>query len=109
LKLPEQAIIAPEKITSYFLKWQAENDKSKFLERAGYTLDNWQQLDHDIRNKILPKEAKLVRKTNYGDLFEIHGTLVGPNGVSLKIVTIWMMEYKSRQTKLITLFPDKEG
>jgi hypothetical protein len=109
LRLPDRTIIAPEKLTHYFLKWQVENDKSKFLEHAGYTLENWQQLEHDIRSQILPVEAKLVRKTRYGDMLKIHGTLVGPNGVSLKIVTIWMMEYKSQQTKLITLFLDKEA
>ena len=37
-----------------------------------------------------------------------HG-LLGPNGVSLRVITIWMAEYASRQTKFITLFPDKEG
>jgi len=109
LKLPNETIIAPEKLTHYFLKWQVENDKSKFLAQAGYLLENWQQLERDIRSQVLPIEANLIRKTPYGDMFKIHSTLAGPNGVSLKIITIWMTEYKSQQTKLITLFPNKEA
>ena len=63
----------------------------------------------DIRAQILPIGADLVRKTAYGDLFRIRGKLKGTNGVSLSVVTIWMKEYGSLQTKLFTLFPDKEG
>jgi len=109
LKLSDQTIIAPEKITQYLLKWQPDNDKSKFLNHAGYIIENWQQLVHDIRSQVLPLEAKLVRKTHYGDMYEIRTSLVGPNGVSLKIVTVWMIECKSKQTKFITLFPDREA
>jgi|GEM_PF-5612251 len=36
------------------------------------------------------------------------GLLTGPNGVVLKVVTIWMREYDSGQTKFITLMLDKE-
>jgi len=108
LKLPNNSIISREKLTNYLLKWQADNDKSRFLGRAGYSLDNWQRLLENIRNQVLPIEAELVRKTAYGDLFEIRGKLVGPNNVSLSVVTIWIKENRSQQTKFITLFPDKE-
>ncbi len=109
MKLPDDSIISSEKITEYLLKWQPDNDKSKFLARAGYLSDNWQRLLQDIRVQILTMEAELMRKTVYGDLFRIRGILLGPNGVSLRVITVWMEEYASRQTKFITLFPDKEG
>ena len=109
MKLPDKSIISQEKITDYLLKWQPDNDKSRFLAQAGYSLDNWQRLLGDIRNQVLPIEAELVRKTAYGDLFEIRGKLVGPNNVSLSVVTIWIKENRSQQTKFITLFPDREG
>jgi len=72
-------------------------------------LENWQRLLEDIRGQILLNEAEPMRKTAYGDLFKIRSKLLGPNGVSLRVVTIWMTEDVSRQTKFITLFPDKEG
>jgi hypothetical protein len=109
LKLPDDSIISPEKITEYLLKLQPDNDKSQFLARAGYSLENWQRLLEDIRSQILPNEAELMRKTTYGDLFRIRSKLLGPNGILLRVVTIWMTEDVSRETKFITLFPDKEG
>ena len=108
MKLPDDSIITREKITEYLLKWQPDNDKSQFLARAGYSSANWQRLLEDIRTQILPTEAELMRKTAYGDLFRIRGKLLGPNGVSLRVITVWMAEYASQQTKFITLFPDKE-
>lgn len=109
MKLPAESIISPEKITEYLLKWQPDNDKSKFLGQAGYSSENWQRLLDDIRAQILPMDAELMRKTPYGDLFRIRSKLLGPNGVSLRVITVWMAEYASRQTKFVTLFPDKEG
>jgi len=109
VKLPGDSIISPEKITEYLLKRQPDNDKSQFLAQAGYSSDNWQRLLEDIRAQILPIEAELIRKTAYGDLFRIRGQLLGPNSVSLGLITVWMAEHASRQTKFITLFPDKEG
>lgn len=45
----------------------------------------------------------------YGELWKIRGTLKGPNGISISVVTIWMKEKYTGLTKFITLFPDKEG
>lgn len=109
MKLSENATIAREKITDYLLKWQPDNDKSEFLGLAGYTPNNWQRLLHDIHTQILSADAEPVRKTAYGDLFRIRGKLMGPNGVTLRVVTIWIEEYGSGNTKFITLFPDKEA
>ena len=108
MKLSVEATIAPEKITNYLLQWRPENDKSGFLARTGYDSENWEQLANDLRRQILPREARLTERTRYGDVYEIRGILTGPLGVPLRVVTIWMIEHESQQTKFITLFPDKE-
>ncbi|WP_242042393.1 hypothetical protein [Leptolyngbya sp. FACHB-541] len=41
--LPLGAAIAEEKLTKYLLVPLPKDDKSKFLQQAGYTLENWQQ------------------------------------------------------------------
>ena len=108
MKLHNQTVIAREKITKYLLQYRLVNDKSKFLNYAGYKIENWQQLENDIREQILPLEAVFIEKTRYGDIFEIRENLIGPNGKTLKVVTIWMSEHNTKITKFITLFPDKE-
>ena len=109
MKLQADAIITEEKITEYLLKWRPDNDKSQFLRRAGYTQANWGNLLQDIRNQTLPLEAEFLQNTAYGFLWKIRGTLKGPNGVTIRVVTIWMDEKYAGMTKFITLFPDKEG
>jgi len=40
MKLPADAIIAAEKVTRYLLVSQTRGDKSAFLARGGYTIEN---------------------------------------------------------------------
>ena len=104
--LDSNAIIAKEKLTEYLLIRQQQNDKSRFLAQAGYTLENWQQLEQDIRKQILSLEATPTRKTRYGQKYVIFGVLVGLNRVKLKVKTIWIVS--DNTTRFVTLFPDKK-
>jgi hypothetical protein len=109
MKLSIDSMIAPAKLTNYLLVFRPVDDKSKFLAQAGYSLENWQQLEADLRSQLLPLDAVLSSEPNqFGDVYEIQGNLTGVNGVSLKVVTIWMTEYETGQTKFITLYPNKE-
>lgn len=109
MKLPIDSIIASAKLTNYLLVFRPVDDKSKFLAQAGYSLENWQQLEADLRSQILPLDAVPSDEPNrFGDVYEIRGDLTGVNGVSLKVITIWMTEYETGQTKFITLYPNKE-
>jgi hypothetical protein len=108
MKLPEDAIIAYEKLTRYLLIIRKRNDKSQWLAKAGYTLDNWYALEKDIRTQILPLDANPVENTQYGHMYEIIGNLKGPNGKNLSVCTVWMTEKESKKTKFITMYPVKK-
>jgi len=105
MRLPADATIAREKVTQYLLVRQARGDKSAFLARAGYKIDNADQLLDDLRAQLLPLDATPLHLTVFGDFCEICGTLTGPNGVTLKVRSIWMQERLSKTTKFITLIP----
>ena len=107
MKLPVDAIIAAEKVTHYLLVSQTRGDKSAFLARGGYTIENADQLLHDLRTQSLPLDATPLHSTKFGQFYEIRGPLVGPNGVTLQIRSIWMKENVSGVTKFITLIPEK--
>ncbi len=81
----------------------------QWLSKAGYTHDNWQILEKDLREQILTLGATPVEKTKYGQVFEINGEIVGPNGKSLSVTTIWMTENENNITKFITMYPDKRS
>jgi hypothetical protein len=107
MKLPETTIIARRKVEGYLLQTRLEDDKSGFLALAGYTLENADKLLIDLREQLLPLEAELFDKTEYGPKFRIRGTLTGPNGRVLHVVSIWMKEEATGETKFVTLVPDK--
>ena len=109
MKLPPDVFIAPEKLTRYLLVPQARGDKAAFLKSAGYTLGNTGDLVRDLLTLAQQGDAILQEDNIYGRVFEIHGQLIGPNGVTLSICAIWMTEHLSGQTKFITLFPDKRS
>jgi hypothetical protein len=108
MQLPRDALIAREKLIDYLLTPRRIHDKSRFLALAGYTRHDWERLEQDLRGQILTREAQLQETTPYGDLYRIRGALAGPSGGVLQVVTIWMVERATGQTKFITLFPDRE-
>ena len=93
MKLPADSEIPLPKLLHYLLVPLSRADKSKFLGRAGYTLKNAPQLIQDLRSQILPLTATSAGATKFGDFFEICGPLRGPNGVSLRVKTIWIREH----------------
>lgn len=109
MKLPATTIIARDKITRYLLVPQARGDKSAFLRAAGYTLDNADQLLDDLRSQILPLDAVPLENGEFGQYYEMSGTLSGPTSVVRSIRTIWITEHLSGITKFVTLTPDKRS
>lgn len=107
MKLPKNTLISQEKLLKYLLVFRNRNDKSKWLAKAGYSFKNWEVLENDLREQILPISAIPTDNTQYGQMYEIKGKLVGPNGKSIAICTIWMTEKVTEITKFITMYPDK--
>ena len=90
MQLPNRilAVIAQEKLTDYLLntRHRRGGTKARLLEQCGYTVQNWRQLEADIRS-CLETEVDIVRTTEYGTRYEIRHdasdtswrTLNGPN------------------------------
>lgn len=109
MKLPADTIIAESKLKFYLLTWRASDDKSAWLAKAGYSLENWQDLERDLRRLILIHDAKPVETTRFGQMYEIKASMDGPNGKNLNIRSYWMREAATGLIKFITMFPDKEA
>ena len=107
MKLPADSLIAGDKLTRYLLVSQARGDKSAFLAQVGYTLRNADDLLQDLRLQILSLDAHLLESNQFGQYYEIRGTLTGPNGGTVAVRTIWITEHLSGLTKVVTRIPDK--
>ena len=109
MKLPENTVIARSKLTQYLLTYKSRNDKSEWLASAGYELENWQILKNDLHHLILSYDAIPTEMTEWGQRYEIRGKLPGPNGKSLSVRTIWMIETTTGISKFLTMYPDKRS
>jgi hypothetical protein len=107
VRLPKDALISDEKLVKYLLAPRKRNDKSKWLAQAGYLPETWSILKDDLRRQVLPRNASLIESTDYGIMYEIRAELKGPNGKTLPVCTVWMVEKATDTTKFITMYPDR--
>jgi hypothetical protein len=107
MKLPAATLIARRKVSDYLLVYRPEDDKSVFLAKAGYDSEAVDRLLADLRTQLLPLDAELVETGEYGTKYEIRGKLTGPNGRTLRVVSIWMIEEAGGKAKFVTLYPHK--
>lgn len=107
MKIPADAAVIPQsKLTDYLLTFREKNDKSKWLARGGFTLDNWQALDAALRRLIRDHDAVHDRSNEYGDYFRVEGELIGANERTLAVVTIWIVRVESDdQFHFVTMKP----
>ena len=101
--LDSNAVIAQDKLTKYLLVLLPKDDKSQYLALAGYALEDWQQLEQDLREQILSLEAIPTEMTRYGQKYSITGNLIGINGNVIRVKTIWIST--NGITRFVTLFP----
>lgn len=104
------AIIAPDKLRDYILSPTHPDGKAKadFLARIGYSRERWQQLEQDLRIQHLVLETKPGRVTPWGRKYEILGPLMGPNGGTAWVRTVWIVRHEESVARLITLIPARE-
>jgi hypothetical protein len=108
VQLPEDVVIPADKLVRYLLLPREENDKSHFLAIAGYTLGTWEVLARDLHDLAKTHEISDKAISPYGIKWEVQGSLTGPNGQVLYVVTVWITLETSGETHFVTLFPDKE-
>jgi hypothetical protein len=76
---------------------------------AGYTVANWETLDHDLRQLVMIQDISVTEPSLYGTKYEVRGHLHGPNGRTLPVVTVWITLHATGETRLVTLFPDRKA
>jgi len=86
--IPTDADIAVEKLTRYLLLPRQRDDKSKFLAQAGFYHANPDTLLQAIRDHAAAHEAIADGDNEYGEFYRAEGGLLGPNKITLQVVTI---------------------
>jgi hypothetical protein len=108
MKLPARdAIIPPDKLRDYLLSPTHPDGRAKaeYLGRLGYSQDTFLQLEADLRDQVLCRDAQPGRASLYGQKYEILGPLAGPNGSTGWVRTIWIILTAETAPRLVTLIP----
>lgn len=100
-----RAIIPQEKLLDYLLSptHPVGQFKARFFRALGYTNDNWKKLESDLR-EILGNDAAVKEKTEYGQKYEVAGTLRGPLKTENSI-TAWIILNNEELPRFITAHP----
>lgn len=104
MRIVNEVIISPDKLTHYLLVWRPKSDKSRYLSQAGFTLNNPAALDSALRTLVTENEAVPDREDEYGLFVQIEGYLIGPTG-RLHVITVWILPANDSRFRFVTLKP----
>ena len=80
--------------------------KATFFLALGYSADDWPRLEADFRRQHLSQDAMLGQRSQYGQKYEIHATLVGPSGRSADVVSVWIVRPGEDFARFVTAYPE---
>ena len=110
MSLPEgsRAVIEPAKLRDYLLSstHPVGRFKAVFFHALGYSADDWQTLEADLRELARTHEAVAGQVSPYGTKYEMHATLTGPNGRTAGIVAVWILRNDEDFPRFVTAYPD---
>ncbi len=106
MRIPSDGTIDETKLTGYLLVPRPWDDKSGYLRRVGFALENWTDLRGAIRRLADAVDAVEDRSNEYGTFYRVEGMLAGAAG-SAQVVCIWMKRAIDGSFHFVTLKPSK--
>jgi hypothetical protein len=76
------------------------------LLALGYSSEQWRHLEADLRSQHLSRGATREDQTPYGRKYVIRGTLVGPSGSSVDLVSVWVLRTGEDIPRFVTAYPE---
>ena len=104
----DNAVIPIEKFTQYALNPEKQRDKAIAFKLAlGYDLSNCQKLIDNIRRNIKNHPASQKPDLGYGLRYEVIISLLGENNKRAKVLTAWLVDKATNETRLISAYIDE--
>ena len=112
VKLPniDKAAISSDKLRDYLLSRSHPigRFKAAFFNKLGFNADNWEIMEEALRS-VLKGDALEKDVTEYGNKYEIRGVITGPSGLSVEIVTVWIILKGEDHPRFITAYPGERS
>jgi len=105
----KSAYVPVRKITGYLLSDSHELGRSKahFFKSVGYSLDRTDILSRDLKQIAVAHRVVAQIQIQYGTKFVLEGRLFSPNGVVVKVRTVWFVSNAYSRPRFVTAYPLK--
>ena len=110
LPLAEQAVVDRSKVAEYLLSEShpVGRFKSTFFTSLGYSAVAWEILAADLRRHGAENEALATEGTQYGQKYEVRGSLRVPTGRVVTLVTVRIVLHGEESPRFVTAFPGRK-
>lgn len=109
MKLPnkEKAYIPKAKITEYLLAEQhpVGGSKAKFFRAFEFNESNADLLERALLNVASSADTSQVKEVERGIKYVLIGDIQTPNGRTITIVTVWIIEKSQNNPRFVTAYP----
>ncbi|MGV0023538.1 DUF6883 domain-containing protein [Phormidesmis priestleyi] len=109
MKLPncDRAFIQPQKLTGYLLSetHSVGGSKAKRLRAVGFNDENVAMLEQELLQIATSQPVKDLTETLHGVKYVIEGTIATPNGVTLALRTVWIIDTGETSPRFVTAHP----
>lgn len=100
-------LLDDKKITGYLLLFHEVDDKLKFLNALGYSMDNWRKFGEKLLKGTSFKSKIVTRFNQYGINFKTETILFDLiNLKNVSVTTVWHIE-KDFSVRFVTLIPEE--
>ncbi len=109
MKLPgaERSVVDSAKIRDYLLSEShpVGRFKARVFNDLGYSAEAWDLLAEDLQQHATGYEAVATEVNPYGQKYEVRGTLSGPTGDAVIVVTVWIVLNDEDFPRFVTAYP----
>jgi hypothetical protein len=102
-----RALIPRAKLEGYVLNLQHEVGRHKarvFASALGIEQRDWEYLRDQAQTGIVEASRASRRETQWGDLYEAVVDVVGLNGETRPVMTVWLVESEDDPPRLVTAY-----
>jgi hypothetical protein len=71
----------------------------------GYSATAWEVLAADIQRHAIENEALATEASQYGQKYEVRGSLSGPGSRTAALITVWIVLRGEDFPRFVTAFP----
>jgi fructose-specific component phosphotransferase system IIB-like protein len=105
----EAAFIQPQKLTGYLLSETHEigHSKAKLLRAFGFNDNNVALLQQELLKIAYTQDIQEIIQTPHGTKYVLDGKIQAPNGRSLHLRTVWIIDIDQTAPRFVTARPIK--